>query len=92
MGRAAPLAVSVGVAGWESGMAAAGLVARADAKLYEAKRAGRNRVRGTRCGRRRSNADAGGKAKRPVRGKTDKMKATTMKRTRKTPRTAKSAR
>jgi diguanylate cyclase (GGDEF)-like protein len=49
-GRSAPavLTVSIGVASWndERGQTAAELVAEADSRLYEAKRAGRNRVVG----------------------------------------------
>jgi diguanylate cyclase (GGDEF)-like protein len=45
-GRAWPLTISCGVAGWsESGASDPGaLVARADAALYRAKSAGKNRV------------------------------------------------
>jgi diguanylate cyclase (GGDEF)-like protein len=39
-----PISVSAGVAAWEAGDTAETLVARADAALYRAKDAGRNRV------------------------------------------------
>jgi diguanylate cyclase (GGDEF)-like protein len=39
-----PISVSAGVAAWESGDTAETLLARADAALYRAKDAGRNRV------------------------------------------------
>lgn len=45
-GRTYPVAISVGVGGWEPGVTPAELVARADRRLYEAKRGGRDRVCG----------------------------------------------
>jgi diguanylate cyclase (GGDEF)-like protein len=54
-GRSAParLTVSIGVANWsdERGQTAAEFVAEADARLYEAKKGGRNRVVGPRSDR-----------------------------------------
>jgi diguanylate cyclase (GGDEF)-like protein len=43
--RRFPVTVSVGVGRWGPGVTAADLIARADGRLYDAKRAGRNRVR-----------------------------------------------
>lgn len=45
-GAAIPVTVSIGAAAWAPGEDGAALLARADARLYEAKRAGRDRVRG----------------------------------------------